>query len=121
MATRTSRICGCGKTNKAGEVCPRCEKKKTESFKKWKADLDKNRGTAGKRGYNYRWQKYSRAFLRDNPLCAECRRAGKITRSEHTDHIQRVTGPDDPLFWDHDNHQPLCRDCHSLKTAKEKS
>jgi 5-methylcytosine-specific restriction protein A len=30
-----------------------------------------------------------------------------------------VTGPDDPLFYDPDNHQPLCASHHGRKTAKE--
>jgi 5-methylcytosine-specific restriction protein A len=39
--------------------------------------------------------------------------------SECTDHIVAVTGPDDPLFWDKTNWQPICHTCHSIKTAKE--
>ncbi len=31
----------------------------------------------------------------------------------------RVDGPRDPRFWDPGNHQPLCKSCHSHKTATE--
>lgn len=35
------------------------------------------------------------------------------------DHIIPVTGPDDPLFWEESNHQPLTHECHSRKTMAE--
>jgi len=73
-----------------------------------------NRQSASKRGYSYRWGKYSRQRLREYPECVSCGR-----EAEATDHIIPVTGPDDPLFWDSSNHQSLCRSCHSSKTATE--
>jgi len=74
---------------------------------------------AAARGYGYRWQKYSRAFLARHPLCVRCRQAGRATPSECTDHIVPVTGPDDPGFWKPTNHQALCWRCHSVKTMTE--
>jgi 5-methylcytosine-specific restriction protein A len=41
---------------------------------------------------------------------------GKATATD-VDHIRRVSGADDPLFWDASNHQPVCHSCHSRKTA----
>lgn len=54
-----------------------------------------------------------------NPLCIHCYAEGLLTPSEHVDHIDAVNGPDDPKFWDPDNHQALCYSCHSKKTVKE--
>jgi 5-methylcytosine-specific restriction protein A len=72
------------------------------------------RENSSARGYGRRWQKYSQARLFANPLCVVCGRAAQAT-----DHIQPVTGPMDRLFWDPKNHQSLCWNCHSRKTATE--
>lgn len=92
-----------------------CEQHRTEEYKR----QDRERGTAAERGYGYRWQKYRAWFLKENQLCAECKRQGKLTAATLVDHIVPVTGPDDPLFWDTDNHQPLCDRCHNIKRATE--
>lgn len=68
------------------------------------------------RGYGYRWEKYSRQYRRENPQCAKCEK-----ETECVDHIIPVTGPNDPLFWDESNHQPLCNYHHGQKTATEKN
>jgi 5-methylcytosine-specific restriction protein A len=74
---------------------------------------DQQRGSAAARGYGYRWRIYRRWFLRRNPLCS-CGQA-----ATDVDHIKAVSGPDDPLFWEPSNHQPLCHPCHSAKTRRE--
>ena len=89
-----------------------------EKRRAWK-DIDRVRGTATERGYDHRWAKYSRWYRSQHPLCVECERQGRVKPSEHVDHVQAVTGPDDPLFWAESNHEALCRPCHSRKTAKE--
>lgn len=75
-------------------------------------------GGASARGYNYRWQKASKAFLRAHPFCAECLRHGRYTKAEVVDHIVPHRG-DYELFWNRDNWQPLCKSCHDRKTAME--
>ena len=56
---------------------------------------------SSQRGYDHRWRKYRAEYLKHNPI----------------DHIKPVeNGQADPLFWRVDNHQALCRDCHSYKT-----
>lgn len=92
-----------------------CEQHRTAEYKR----QDRERGTAAERGYGYRWQKYRTWFLKENPLCAECKRQGRLTAATLVDHIIPVTGADDPRFWDPDNHQPLCDRCHNIKRATE--
>ena len=82
-------------------------------------DYDKNRPSASRRGYGYRWQKYRLLFLAKNPLCVECLAIGRVKPAKDVDHIVAVSGPDDPLFWQTSNHQALCHGHHSTKTAKE--
>lgn len=77
------------------------------------------RPSSSARGYGYRWQLYTKSFKVTHPLCRPCEQAGRVSATEAVDHIEPVTGPDDPLFWDTSNHQPICWSCHSSKTGKE--
>lgn len=77
----------------------------------------KRRGRPASRGRA--WRQYSLAFRRANPLCALCQQEGRTAASAHVDHIQRVSGPEDPAFWDPKNHRAICASCHSRKTASE--
>lgn len=83
--------------------------------------LDKHteeRPSANKRGYNTRWQKARAVYLSHHPLCAECEKHGRLTPATVVDHIVPHKG-DSKLFWDKDNWQPLCKQCHDRKTATE--
>lgn len=58
------------------------------------------------------WRKYRRAFLSTNPLCVECGRIADVV-----DHILsvRLGGG----FWDVENHQAMCHQCHNSKSGRE--
>lgn len=73
-----------------------------------------DRPSAAARGYGYRWRKYRTTYLANHPLCVVC---GRV--ATEIDHKRAVTGPDDPLFWDADNHQPMCKPHHSEKTNRD--
>jgi 5-methylcytosine-specific restriction protein A len=75
------------------------------------------RGTTAERGYGSRWQQFSRRFLRQNPLCVECEKNGKISPAEVCDHIVPHKG-DMAKFWE-GPFQGLCVKCHNRKSAKE--
>lgn len=115
MAKRPCASPGCPRLVKRGQYC--------EDHAQYSAPKrnDRVRGGSAKRGYDYRWQRYSAERLRLYPLCADPdnRHPGVVEAAELTDHIIPVSGPDDPLFWDRTNHQSLSRSCHSYKTAKE--
>lgn len=77
-----------------------------------------------KRGYNYRWKKYRLIYLQENPLCVFCKEDGNISKADVVDHIVPHKG-DTKLFWDKDNHQPLCKFHHdstkqAIENGKEK-
>lgn len=76
-----------------------------------KSSRDRNRPSAWKRGYNYKWQKYRERFLSQHPLCEECGKLATVV-----DHIVPHKG-NQTLFWDSNNHQSLCETCHNRKTA----
>lgn len=71
--------------------------------------------------YGYRWQQAREGWLRKNPLCIRCERAGLKKPATVVDHIQPHRG-DMVLFWDRSNWQSLCTHCHSsYKQRLEKS
>ncbi len=92
-----------------------------EHSKEIKRQIDDRRGSPAERGYDTRWIKYRMLFLARHPFCNGRFKDGSMCNhpANEVDHIQRVAGPDDPLFWDEDNHQALCKACHSRKTARE--
>jgi len=55
-------------------------------------------------------------FLKRNPLCVECLERGNIVPATVVDHIIAHKG-DMRLFWDRDNWQALCTQCHNRKTV----
>lgn len=77
---------------------------------------DHLRGNAAERGYDGKWRNARERFLRKHPLCVKCRENGKLTPATVVDHIIPHRG-DPILFWNENNWQPLCRDCHGEKTG----
>lgn len=73
---------------------------------------------AAKRGYNRRWQKARKSYLEAHPLCVQCAKQGKYVRATVVDHIIPHRG-DQKLFWDQNNWQALCKNCHDKKTLTE--
>jgi 5-methylcytosine-specific restriction protein A len=69
-------------------------------------------------GYDYRWQKFRKAYFYQYPLCVRCEKLGIVKSAEHLDHINPVTGADDPTFWI-GPFQGLCHSHHSQKTAED--
>lgn len=65
-----------------------------------------------------KWWKLRKAYLIDNPLCAHCLKVGKIVAVEDIHHkVSPFSVKDDnrraELFWDYDNLEGLCKECHS--------
>lgn len=93
-----------------------CEKHRIERVKHY----DNSRGTAHQRGYTYRWQQYSKQFLkRPENLFCKLQLKGCTNISECVDHIEPPAGPKDSLFWDPNNHQAACIHCNSMKGHKK--
>jgi 5-methylcytosine-specific restriction protein A len=79
---------------------------------------EQQRGSAAARGYDHRWQRYRKQYLNEHPLCVRCNEQQHLRAASVVDHIIPHRG-DEGLFWDPTNHQPLCKDCHDAKTARE--
>ena len=104
---RPCRFPGCPNLCEKGVYCPQHQQ----------YDTDHVRGSADARGYDSRWRRARASFLKHHPLCAECMRQNKITPATVVDHIVPHRG-DKNLFWDINNWQPLCKDCHDQKTGR---
>ena len=78
-----------------------------------------DRPNATARGYDNRWRKESKRFLRSRPWCEcdDCRESGNPFRSEVVDHVTPHRG-DPGLFWDIGNWRPMAKICHDRKTVK---
>jgi 5-methylcytosine-specific restriction enzyme A len=82
--------------------------------------VDTHRGSSSKRGYNYRWQIASKAFLKLHPYCQCPTHQGKADSPLATcvDHIIPHKN-DKVLFWSRANWQAMSKECHDRKTAAE--
>jgi 5-methylcytosine-specific restriction enzyme A len=83
-----------------------------------KAELDRQRPSAARRGYGSRWRRARAAYLARHPLCVPCAAAGRLALATVVDHVVPHHG-DQRLFWDESNWQGLCKPCHDAKTARE--
>jgi 5-methylcytosine-specific restriction protein A len=119
-APKPCRHHGCGKLVGDGSgYCPDHKRAAPGSF------ADRTRGSRHERGYGTDWDKLRESiFRRDNGLCQECLRQGKLTAvghkpySAYCDHIvPKFEGGTD----DDSNLQTLCRSCHQAKTDREKN
>jgi 5-methylcytosine-specific restriction protein A len=122
MPSKSLRFClhsGCKNLTRNG-YCPEhadeAEQKRKDQFKRY----DQRRGSASERGYDSRWAKASKWFLKQpgNQICKLHLPGCKIV-AECVDHIEPPDGPDDPKFWDPDNWQPACIRCNSVKGNKK--
>ena len=115
MATKARRFCrhpGCNTLTVDG-YCEEhiCDAKQAEQ------ERDRRRGSSRQRGYTYRWEKYSKAFLSrpENKFCKLHIDDGCHVLAQCVDHIDPPDGPDDERFWDPANHQAACLRCNSKK------
>ena len=60
------------------------------------------------------WQRLRASVLAGEPLCRMCQAFGFTTEATDVDHINGDPGDNST-----DNLQPLCHECHSLKTAAD--
>ncbi len=72
------------------------------------------RPSARERGYTSQWDKASKAFLREHPLCHYCQLIGLLKPAECVDHKQPHKG-DYGMMWDADNWASACLYHNSTK------
>ena len=103
---RPCRYPGCPNLCESGTYCPEHSA----------GSPDRLRGSAAERGYDAKWRRARKRFLQHHPLCEKCLSQGTLTPATVVDHIVPHRG-DRALFWDENNWQPLCKNCHDQKTG----
>lgn len=112
MPRRAGVVCSrpsCGSIVKGGQ-CPQCGPVKRRRD-------DAGRASSARRGYGYRWRKIRGGVLARRPLCVDPykRHPNQTILATEVDHIKPLSkGGTHALT----NLQPLCKSCHSYKTAK---
>lgn len=81
---------------------------------------DKWRGSSHQRGYDYRWSKARKQYIKQHALCVHCRAAGRLTEATEVDHIVPVQVAPERMY-DESNWQALCKPCHTAKTNKDRA
>jgi len=77
------------------------------------------RPNASQRGYDWRWQRLRKLYLKHNPLCERCKRMGSVTSADTVHHKKQIKEyPELRLEWD--NLESLCRDCHEVVEGRKK-
>lgn len=66
--------------------------------------------------YNRDWYRVRSSFLRENPLCADCKSKGIVTAAEEVHHVKKAKlFPE--LRLDPSNLLAICSSCHARRTA----
>jgi 5-methylcytosine-specific restriction enzyme A len=105
MPLKAARVCACGKIVPSNMICL-CQQRR-------KAEADKRRPSAHKRGYDSKWRRESKAFLAlpENRFCS----CGCGRLADCVDHKVPHRG-DQKLFWDRSNWQPMASSpCHASR------
>lgn len=71
---------------------------------------------------SYKWQLLRRKKFKANPICEDCKAAGRVTLTEEVHHIVPVeSGKDEAemrrLAYDYNNLRSLCKACHAAYHA----
>jgi 5-methylcytosine-specific restriction protein A len=79
----------------------------------YQRQAERSRPALADRGWYHtqRWQRLRARFLAEHPVCVECKRPANTVDHKEPHRMNEA------LFWDWDNLQGMCRQCHSRKTA----
>ncbi len=78
-----------------------------------------SRPSAARRGYDRGWSAMRARVLAEEPLCRMCKRAGRVKAAAMLDHILPIRVRP-KLRLERSNLQPLCVQCHAVKTARDR-
>lgn len=112
MPKKPKRPCshpGCPKLTD-GRYCEAHQKQEDQWYEKYQRD------PATRKRYASAWRRIRTAYIAAHPLCAECKKAGRLTPAEEVHHIVPLShgGTHDDA-----NLMSLCTACHSSITARE--
>ncbi len=103
------RMQPCPELVQGGGFCPRHREPRPES---------KALTITGGRIYDTAlWKRIAALVLANEPMCRHCAEAGRDELATEVDHIEQLSMGGHP--YSDENLQPLCKPCHSRKTAHE--
>ena len=73
--------------------------------------------SAQSRGYDSKWQRFRKQYLKAHPFCVMCLKQGLFVPATLIDHIRPFRG-EERLEYGRDNLQALCKHHHDEKTGK---
>jgi len=107
MPTASKTPCkGCGRATQ-GRLCDVCREKGLGR---------EQRLTAAKRGYDWTWKRFRRAYLDMHPLCVDCQAHGRVNLARHVHHKARLKEHPE-LKYVESNLLGLCESHHDARTA----
>lgn len=83
----------------------------------------RNNPEISKKYKSKRWQKLRHSKLLLNPLCERCLKKDKFNAAEivhHKDYITDSNYEDDNIFFNIENLESVCRECHNKEHFAEK-
>jgi hypothetical protein len=94
--------------------CPNVADKGKRFCNKCKKENAKEKESPHELGYDRQWATVSKMVRRNEPICRMC----KTKLAKHVDHIVPLKEGGERLALS--NLQPLCIECHNLKTQNDK-
>lgn len=112
MPMRAPRLCGCGHRVAAAELCP-CERRRDKARRD---AFDNRRPNARARGYDEHWRKVRASILAAEPWCRTHAARGDKVEAVEVDHMDGNARNNATA-----NLRPLCKSCHSRRTARDQA
>lgn len=98
--------------------CPAHQSEYEQRYKSNKAEYDKTRQTANKRGYDSTWGRVRKVYLVRNPLCEMCKKDNRIVPAVLVHHIKPLSEGGSRL--NSNNLMALCKNCHEDIHGKDR-
>ena len=99
---------------------------KTSTQKKTKESYERNqtemRVLRQKAYNNTNWKKVRDAYMKQNPLCEECLKQGKVTPATSVHHLKSPFSKGEinyTLLLEYENLMAICHECHGKLHAQE--
>jgi 5-methylcytosine-specific restriction enzyme A len=90
--------------------CPKHKKRAEAQYDRYQRDPEHDKR------YDHNWRKIRARFIREHPLCENCKQEGRLTPTEQVHHIKPLA---DGGTHEEGNLLSLCGSCHSTITATE--
>lgn len=93
-----------------GRFCEKHQKLHDQHYNKYERDPET------RKRYGWAWKKIRNKYIKNNPLCEQCLKKGRLTPAQEVHHIKPLSKGG---THDEKNLMALCSCCHSTITARE--